>query len=400
MSPSIADFTAPHPNRPPQAIAVDWLAVEEWLGTELPADYKQMADTCGPLDFGEYIWIHVPCAQEGRFDYGEWLRWTHREARIALRAVPAEERPAVHPEPGGLLAWGTTRGTDELFWDTSSSTDPDQWTVVVHHSPGIPGNGLETWHRYDLTLIEYLRHTVRENWEMSSPPGPMIGPLPGTIARTAFLATAEPWSVPEAAALRLTDADRRVALETGSGLDALRLLSPPPSKPYLGEGTWAELFAELGVRLPSEYVTLLELYGAGCWSRWLRFDAPLRQGPQGFVAHVRSTSEGYQYLRDSHPDLYPLTAWPEPGGFLGFANSIDGDSLGWLTEGDDPDAWKLIVWPRHADQGPALEHGLIDTLVAWQRGTFVAAGFAGLDEDDDPLEFSGFESWDDSAFRF
>lgn len=234
MSLNIADFTTPGPNRP-EAIPVDWTAVEEWLGIKLPAAYKQLADTYGPLDFGEYIWIHVPCVQEGRFDYGEWLRSTHREAHIALRELPQDRRPAVHPEPGGLLAWGTTRGTDNLFWDTSSSTEPDEWTVVAHHTPGIPGNGLEAWHRYDLTFNEYLRHTVRETWEMPSPPGPLIGPLRGTISRTAFLATAQPWIPPEAAAPRLTDAERRIALETGTGLDALRLLSPPPSEHFLGD---------------------------------------------------------------------------------------------------------------------------------------------------------------------
>lgn len=400
MSLSITDFTTPNPDRPPQVVPVDWPEVEAWLGIELPTAYKQLADTYGPLDFGEYIWIHTPCAQGSRFDYGAWLGKTHREARIELRALPEGERPAVHPEPGGLLAWATTRGTDDLFWDTSSSSDPNEWTVVVHHAPGVPGNGLETWHRYDLTFTEYLRRTVREKWEMPSPPGPLIGPLPGTIARTAFLASAVPWAPPEAAPPRLTDAERRIALETGSGLDALRLLSPPPSKPYLGNETWAELFDALGTRLPSEYVTLMNLYGAGCWSGWLRFDAPLRLGEEGFPSHVRSTSDAYLSLQSSHPQWYPLTAWPEPGGFLAFGSSIDGDYLGWLTEGEDPDAWRLIVWPRHADQGPALEHGLIDTLLAWQRGTLSADGLAGLDEDDDPLECSGFESWDEQAFRF
>lgn len=55
--------------------------------------------------------------------------------------------------------------------------------------------------------------------------------------------------------------------ETGYGLEALRLLSPPPAEPFLGEGTWADLFDVLGMRLPSEYVTLMEQYGGGCWGK-------------------------------------------------------------------------------------------------------------------------------------
>ncbi|WP_327070247.1 SMI1/KNR4 family protein [Kitasatospora sp. NBC_01302] len=398
MSLDVAAFTTPHPERPPMPVVVDWTGVEEWLGLRLPDDYKQLANAHGPLDFGEYLWIHIPCVQEGRFDYGDWLRETHREARIEARELPEHKRPAIHPEPGGLLAWGETRGNDVLFWDTSVSENPNEWTVVVSHSGGIPGNGLEPWHRYGLTLSGYLRHTVRAEWELPSPPGPLIGPLPGAIARTAFLPTARAWTLPEPTTPRLTDAERRIALETGTGLGALRLLSPPPGNPYLGGGTWAGLFDELSTTLPREYVTLMDLYGAGCWSNWLRFFTPLRTGERRYLQHIESTTDGYRQLKGSHPQWYPLATWPELGGFLPFANSIDGDQLGWLTEGDDPDNWPLIVWPRHADQGPPLEQGLIDTLLAWQRGTFSTAGLAALDEDDDPIEFAGFEPWDDRAY--
>lgn len=124
----------PSSERPPSSVPIDWAAVEHWLGLRLPADYKRLADRYGPLDFGAYVWIHVPCVQRDRFDYGEWLRTTHRQARIEARGLPEAERPVLHPEPGGLLAWGCTRGSDLLFWDTSASVDPDKWTVVVRHS--------------------------------------------------------------------------------------------------------------------------------------------------------------------------------------------------------------------------------------------------------------------------
>ncbi len=175
----------------------------------------------------------------------------------------------MHPDPGGLLAWGSTRNTDILFWDTSASDDPNQWTVVVHHADGIPHQGLRRvyppghpsspglmrWHRYDLTLGGYLRRTVRAERELPSPPGPVIGPLPATIARTVFLSDARPWTPPAPVPPRLTGPERRIALETGTGLDALRLLTPPPASPDSGDGTWEDLFEELGTALPEEYVT-------------------------------------------------------------------------------------------------------------------------------------------------
>lgn len=398
----VADFTTVDAARPPFPVAVNWPAVEAWLGLDagLPSDFKQLADAYGPVDFGAYLWIHTPCVEAGRFDYGTWLRDTHRAARIKLRGLPEQERYAVHPEPGGLIACGESRGGDVLFWDTSRSTDPDAWSVVVHHNGAVPDSGLRIWHAYDLTLTEYLKRTVRDSWQIASPPGPLMGPLPGSLARTAFLPNARPWIPPTPTTPRLTKAQLRVALETGTGLEPLELLSPPPSEPYLGGGSWDALFARLGTVLPREYVRLMDRYGAGSWSEWLRFFTPLRtpDHERCFITNVDEALDGYRQLRAAHPHMYPLAVWPEPGGFLPFANSIDGDHLGWLTEGDNPDTWPLVIWPRHAQQGPPLENALMDTLLAWQRGALATEGLPGLDQDDDPVEFAGFSAWGTHAY--
>ncbi|MFE5620614.1 hypothetical protein ACFQ8S_00860 [Streptomyces virginiae] len=37
-----------------------------------------------------------------------------------------------------------------------------QWTVVVQHTGAVPGSGLLRWYRDDLTLTDYLRHTIRD----------------------------------------------------------------------------------------------------------------------------------------------------------------------------------------------------------------------------------------------
>ncbi|MFF7976017.1 hypothetical protein [Streptomyces sp. NPDC007905] len=108
---------------------------------------------------------------------------------------------------------------------------------------------------------------------------------------------------------------------------------------------------------------------------------------------VDQTLEAYESLKSGHPQWYPLATFPAPGGFLPFADSIDGDYPGWLTEGDRPEDWPLVFWSRHADQGPPLEQGLIDTLLAWQRGRLGTAGLCVLDEDDDQVEFAGFEGF-------
>ncbi|WP_344590283.1 hypothetical protein [Actinomadura vinacea] len=376
---------------PPQAepVTVDWNAVESWLGLPLPSDYKALVTAYGPLDIGEAIWLHTPCALPGRFDYGEWLKTTHRDCRILSRSAPPYEPPAFHPAQGGLLAWGTTRSASYLFWDTSASADPDEWPVVIFYRDAMATDG-GPWHTYDSALLETLSTAVRTGLPL--PGGHTLGPLPATARRTAFLPGAIPWSPPVPEPEVVPVALRRAALAQGTGMEALHLLAPPPDVPYLGDGTWDGLFEALGTPLPSEYVTLMESYGSGCFSNWLRFSPPTRLDENGLARFAEEVLDGYRHLREALPAYYPLPAWPEPGGFLPFADSIEGDYLGWLTEGD-PDTWPLIVHPRHADQGPPLPGGLVDTLLDWMRGRLETEGLAVLDEDDDPLEFLGFEPY-------
>lgn len=90
--------------------------------------------------------------------------------------------------------------------------------------------------------------------------------------------------------------------------------------------------------------------------------------------------------RAGFPEYHPLAVHPEPGGFLLFADSIDGDRLCRLTEGATPDDWPLIVVPRHADQGPPLGANLTDTLLEWPRGRFATEGLPPLGRrDENPL---------------
>ncbi|MTE19068.1 hypothetical protein F0L17_07980 [Streptomyces sp. TRM43335] len=389
----VARLALPEPAQPwdrptaPAPLAVDWAAVESRLGLRLPSGYKALVSAHGPLDIGEYLWMHAPCERGGRFDYGDWLWEIHRECRIASRRTPPYQPPPFHPEPGGLLAWGETRGSCRLFWDTGACDDPDRWPVVVHDRDA--GSDENPWLHWGTTLTETVAALLTDGLPL--PGGRTLGPLPATVRRTAFLTDARPWTPPERDPESVPEAGgvRRAALAGGHGLETLTRLVPPPATPYLGDGTWEWLFAELGTRLPDEYVTLMERYGSGHWGNWLSFFTPLRTVGEGLVHHARETADNYRRLRGEFPEYHPLAVWPEPGGFLPFAVSVDSDHLGWLTEGE-PNDWPVTVWPRHADQGPALPGTLTDILLQWLRGDLVTEGLAGLDEGDDPLAFAEF----------
>ncbi|QEV20398.1 SMI1/KNR4 family protein [Streptomyces alboniger] len=379
----IAAFTDLVGSPPDAAPAVDWAAVEAWLEVPLPADYKALVSAYGPVEVGDgaaAIRLHTPCVSaDGRYDYGAWVVETHRHSAIRPGMFTRQRRRFL-PEEGGLLALATTAGGDHLFWDTSVSKDPDAWPVVLLTTSIAVGEA-EPWVSYEAPLLDVLSAAVRGS----------AAARDGAAVRTwAPLTGAGPWTPPPRGTY--VDARQHAALTEGEGLAAVTALIPPPLAPHLGEGTWEQVFARLGTRLPTDFMALTERYGAGNWSWWLDMPAPLDlDGRFGLAADAEEMLEGYRDLREAHPEYYPMPAWPEPGGFLPFASTIDGDVIGWCAEGE-PDEWRAAVHPRHCDQGPPLPGNFTETLLAWLRGDGPAtAGFPGLRADQDPLEYMFFE---------
>ncbi|MCQ4203164.1 hypothetical protein M4J06_000466 [Streptomyces coelicoflavus] len=91
------------------AVPVDWAAVESWLGTSLPADYKAITAAYGPLGIGAWLWLHMPCVNRGWFDYGAWVQQTRRDAPGVLpfgATFPRRRHPRSVSTPGS----GCTNG--------------------------------------------------------------------------------------------------------------------------------------------------------------------------------------------------------------------------------------------------------------------------------------------------
>ena len=164
-------------------------------------------------------------------------------------------------------------------------------------------------------------------------------------------------------------------------LARLQALVPSPEQPHLGERSWERLAGELGTRLPADYVALMEIYGGGAWSEWLRLWAPLDPGELGLAARSAATLAAQREGRERFPQYHSSPLWPEPGGWLPFGDSIDGDQLGWLTSGS-PDEWRLQLVPRHAEQGPPLSETLADMLLGWLQGRLRVAGLYRFDKDE------------------
>ncbi|MEV6867256.1 hypothetical protein AB0M44_40480 [Streptosporangium subroseum] len=81
-----------------------------------------------------------------------------------------------------------------------------------------------------------------------------------------------------------------------TSLDRLIALVSPPLDPLFSLGSWEELFADLGTELPSDYVTLIDVYGSSDFSEWLGLGDPRRDG-HGFSKEAEARETGDQSAR-------------------------------------------------------------------------------------------------------
>ncbi|RAY10870.1 hypothetical protein DPM19_33460 [Actinomadura craniellae] len=173
-------------------------------------------------------------------------------------------------------------------------------------------------------------------------------------------------------------------------------VSPPP-EPTFGTSSWQQVFAELGTALPADYVEFIDTYGSCEFGGYLAIADPRSYGTT-LTYHQVWCDHGDQYResRERFPDLLPLAAWPEPGGFLGWGSDIDGNWFGWLTEGE-PDRWPTAVWGRQMKDGLVGPVPMTEFLFGWLSHPPAFHGLPDLSDenerdDDSPNQIS-CHSW-------
>ncbi|MET7492662.1 SMI1/KNR4 family protein [Streptomyces sp900116325] len=166
-------------------------------------------------------------------------------------------------------------------------------------------------------------------------------------------------------------------------LDDLTIMMPP----HEGAGAaidWAAAEHAYGVIFPSDYRAFMARYGVGTIENYLTVLAPgmsgdgLAEGPMAFITgDARGTWEDEPGPLDAPAER--LLAWGCDG---------TGDLLCWLTQGDVPEAWPVVVYNRGDDAWHVVDCGVVEFLVRILRAEF------------DELPLSGTPLWGEGSARF
>ncbi|WP_325100008.1 hypothetical protein [Streptomyces sp. GMY02] len=133
---------------PPQ---VDWAAVEDALGTALPADYKGLVDTYGGGVFDGTVWLLVPDSAYDDCDLH--AQAAERGEILADLWEAGEERPDGLTEAGArVLPWAFEEGSGAfLYWLGRPGRRPEEWTVLYNEGRG------PLWEHHDMGCVAFLR---------------------------------------------------------------------------------------------------------------------------------------------------------------------------------------------------------------------------------------------------
>ncbi|MFF0776749.1 SMI1/KNR4 family protein [Nonomuraea wenchangensis] len=309
---------------PPAPFPIDWPSLERWLGLRLPDDYKKFAARYGPVLAGEWIWIVVPHRSE-RGGYFQQLDQRQGLQRSIRAGDPPSHPFAFHPEPGGLLVWGESRGSEHYFWDTSVSADPNNWPTRIfsQHWPD------ETWQLVDAPMTDVLAARVSGSLDLGEALPAMSPPYAWKFAPLVLKGVPERASFPQAPlALEVAGQPARVEATTG---------------------------------VPEDYTALVGAYGVGRLAGVLRLLAS--GAPEGFDLNVEEAvvSERLRARRAAGEQVVPSPIVPEPGGLRLWGVFDGGETCWWLPASGEPTEWPVVLLDADG--------------LGWQRLPYSATGF-------------------------
>ncbi|MFE8017744.1 SMI1/KNR4 family protein [Streptomyces antibioticus] len=122
-----------------------WVASEAYLGVGLPSDYKAFLDLYGPGSIDGYLSLSRPLEADASELERLWSLENWRRARLS---APDLYPYPFHPDPGGLISWGSDEHGGEYYF-LAAGPDPDEWRIVV-------GSECNTWFETAGTFCDFL----------------------------------------------------------------------------------------------------------------------------------------------------------------------------------------------------------------------------------------------------
>lgn len=155
-------------------------------------------------------------------------------------------------------------------------------------------------------------------------------------------------------------------------MDLQKIIPPPKHPKYNGSpDDWGRVERNLGVKLPDDYKTLINLYGTGGFLEFVYPLSPFAPASLSFnlPGAVKQTLSSYESGQKEFPEFSPpFPAYPHESGLFPWANTMNGDTLFWLTKGK-PDSWPVVICDsKFSEKYDHFDLNATDFLARLMRG--------------------------------
>lgn len=132
--------------------SIDWTAVSAALGTELPADYRDLISTYGGGQFDNHLYLLEPSSSDSGYD----IVSLNEERAEALEEVwqDGEPKPQQLDDGSRLIVWATTDDGQNVYWLVRPGQSPDAWTLLVQEGRG------PQWEHFPMGCAPFLLGTL------------------------------------------------------------------------------------------------------------------------------------------------------------------------------------------------------------------------------------------------
>ncbi|MFC3449478.1 hypothetical protein [Amycolatopsis speibonae] len=108
---------------------VDWSSVEQGLGSKLPQDYMEFCALYPAVVADRFIRIDHPSCSNGRLNLLKDGMERTRQLGELVEEFSHHHAFGAFPSLGGLLCWGSSTSSEQLYWLTVGPVD--DWKIVV-----------------------------------------------------------------------------------------------------------------------------------------------------------------------------------------------------------------------------------------------------------------------------
>lgn len=141
---------------PVEVMPGDWSAVHRYLGLRLPKSFTDFVDVYGSGALGLIVFSQPAVPPGSPLEgWGDLLsRFKSGEAYLRQLKERAAIPYPIHPEPGGLIAWGTSSDEYQFFFLAAPAQKPEQWPIIWHDV------AFNEWHEFPGPFDSFLLDLV------------------------------------------------------------------------------------------------------------------------------------------------------------------------------------------------------------------------------------------------